>query len=455
MIKPAEIKKVSILGAGESGVGAALLSKKMGFDIWVSDFELIKDKFKEELLHANIPFEEQTHTKSKILDADVVIKSPGISPNAPIVKLCVEANIPIVSEIEFASWFTSADIIGITGTNGKTTTTSLTYHLLKEGGIDVAAAGNIGKSFARVLATEPEKAVYVLEISSFQLDDSYTLKPNISILLNITPDHLYRYGSMEAYIESKFRIVKNATPKEYFIYNYDDENIKSKLINMDIKSNLIPISLQEKLDKGGYADGDMLHINLSEDEKTILDFNEGSLIGSHNKQNTLAATIAANIYKIRKEKIRESLKTFVNEPHRLQSVAEYDGILYINDSKATNINSTWFALESMRRRVIWICGGVDENENYQSIQNLLEQRVVGAVCLGKDTQKIYDGIKNYVPEIYQVSSMHEALKKAMIMANKGDAILLSPACKSFDLYNNYEERGDDFIKNVHLLNQVN
>lgn len=452
---PKDIYKVAILGAGESGVGAALLSKKLGFGIWVSDAGNIKEKYRKELIEEEIPFEENSHNKVKILSADVVVKSPGIPPTAPIIKLCVEENIPVVSEIEFASWFTKADIIGITGTNGKTTTTSLTYHLLKEGGLDVAVAGNIGKSFARVLATEPEKAVYVLEISSFQLDDCYTLNPKISVLLNITPDHLYRYGSMEAYIDSKFRIVKNATHKEYFIYNYDDENIKFKLNNMDIKSNLVPFSLKEKLEKGGYAEGNLLNINLSEEEKQIIDFNESSLNGSHNKQNTLAATITANIYQIRKERIRESLKTFVNEPHRLQSVAEYDGVLYINDSKATNINSTWFALESMKRRVVWICGGVDENESYDSIKNLLEERVLAAICLGKDVEKIYSSISSHVPHIHKVYTMYDAVMEAMNYAKKGDAILLSPACKSFDLYNNYEERGEDFIKNVHLLNQIN
>lgn len=439
-----------ILGAGESGVGAALLAKKQGYNVFVSDKNTIKEKYKKTLLENNIAFEEGTHTTEKLLLATECIKSPGIPDNSEIIELIKNKNIPVISEIEFAAQFTKAKIIGITGSNGKTTTTLLVYHILKKAGLNVLLAGNVGKSMAAAIA-ENSYDYIVLELSSFQLDGMFKFKADVAILLNITPDHLDRYNyQFQNYINSKFKIINNQTPSDAFIYCADDEVILNELKNRKLQSQVFPFSILQKTETGGYLNNQNLIINLN--NQTInMSIHELALQGKHNIYNSLAASIAARFLDVNKEIIRESLSDFQNIEHRLEFVANIHGIEFINDSKATNVNSTWYALESTTKPVIWIAGGVDKGNDYSSLTDLVKQKVKGIVCLGKDNSKIHKAFSEVVPDIIDVSSANDAVQTAYKMAKRGYIVLLSPACASFDLFENYEDRGHQFKQAVRNL----
>lgn len=439
-----------ILGAGESGVGAALLAKKQGYNVFVSDKNTIKEKFKKTLLENNIAFEEGTHTTEKLLLATECIKSPGIPDNSEIIELIKNKNIPVISEIEFAAQFTKAKIIGITGSNGKTTTTLLVYHILKKAGLNVLLAGNVGKSMAAAIA-ENSYDYIVLELSSFQLDGMFKFKADVAILLNITPDHLDRYNyQFQNYINSKFKIINNQTPSDAFIYCADDEVILNELKNRKLQSQVFPFSILQKTETGGYLNNQNLIINLN--NQTInMSIHELALQGKHNIYNSLAASIAARFLDVNKEIIRESLSDFQNIEHRLEFVANIHGIEFINDSKATNVNSTWYALESTTKPVIWIAGGVDKGNDYSSLTDLVKQKVKGIVCLGKENSKIHKAFSEVVPDIIDVSSANDAVQTAYKMAKRGYIVLLSPACASFDLFENYEDRGHQFKQAVRNL----
>jgi len=444
------MKKMIILGAGESGVGAALLAKKQGYNVFVSDKNTIKEKYKKTLLENNIAFEEGTHTTEKLLLATECIKSPGIPDNSEIIELIKNKNIPVISEIEFAAQFTKAKIIGITGSNGKTTTTLLVYHILKKAGLNVLLAGNVGKSMAAAIA-ENSYDYIVLELSSFQLDGMFKFKADVAILLNITPDHLDRYNyQFQNYINSKFKIINNQTPSDAFIYCADDEVILNELKNRKLQSQVFPFSILQKTETGGYLNNQNLIINLN--NQTInMSIHELALQGKHNIYNSLAASIAARFLDVNKEIIRESLSDFQNIEHRLEFVANIHGIEFINDSKATNVNSTWYALESTTKPVIWIAGGVDKGNDYSSLTDLVKQKVKGIVCLGKDNSKIHKAFSEVVPDIIDVSSANDAVQTAYKMAKRGYIVLLSPACASFDLFENYEDRGHQFKQAVRNL----
>lgn len=444
------MKKMIILGAGESGVGAALLAKKQGYNVFVSDKNTIKEKFKKTLLENNIAFEEGTHTTEKLLLATECIKSPGIPDNSEIIELIKNKNIPVISEIEFAAQFTKAKIIGITGSNGKTTTTLLVYHILKKAGLNVLLAGNVGKSMAAAIA-ENSYDYIVLELSSFQLDGMFKFKADVAILLNITPDHLDRYNyQFQNYINSKFKIINNQTPSDAFIYCADDEVILNELKNRKLQSQVFPFSILQKTETGGYLNNQNLIINLN--NQTInMSIHELALQGKHNIYNSLAASIAARFLDVNKEIIRESLSDFQNIEHRLEFVANIHGIEFINDSKATNVNSTWYALESTTKPVIWIAGGVDKGNDYSSLTDLVKQKVKGIVCLGKENSKIHKAFSEVVPDIIDVSSANDAVQTAYKMAKRGYIVLLSPACASFDLFENYEDRGHQFKQAVRNL----
>ena len=446
-------KYIVVLGAGESGTGAALLAQKMGFAVFVSDFGPIADQYKKELEQAVIPFEENQHTEDRILTANEVIKSPGIPDKAPIIKKLIEKNIPIISEIEFASRYTKAKLISITGSNGKTTTTMLTYHILRNAGLNVGLAGNIGKSFAKQVAFE-DFEYYVLEISSFMLDNMYSFKADIAVLLNITPDHLDRYDyKMENYSDSKFRIIQNQQVDDVFIYCADDEEVKKGLSKRIINSKTYPFSIEKTLDQGAFLQGEQIIINIhhTNQEFLTMSLKDLALQGKHNIYNSMASGIVAKVLELRNETIRESMGSFTNIEHRLEHVAKISGIDFINDSKATNVNSTWYALESMPGDVVLILGGVDKGNDYGMLKDLVKSKVKSIVCLGKDNKRIHEAFEDDVEVIVNTFSANEAVQIAYHLAKKGDTVLLSPACASFDLFKNYEDRGNQFKKAVKEL----
>lgn len=445
------MKRLVVLGGGESGVGTAILGKKEGYEVFVSDFGKITEKYKNVLTQYNIDWEEEKHTEALVLNADVVMKSPGIPDKAPMVKKLVEKGIPVISEIEFAYPFTKAKTIGITGSNGKTTTTMLTYHLLKEGGLNVGLGGNIGKSFAWQVAEE-NYDYYVLELSSFQLDGIINYKPDIALLTNISPDHLDRYEyQYENYIASKFRITMNQTEADFFIYDADDEAITEWLKNNKTKAQTIPFSLSKTFENGAFIKNDDtmdIIINNEEFEMKTADI---SLEGKHNMKNAMAATSVAQLMKIRKQTIRESLSNFQGVEHRLEKVLKIQNVQYINDSKATNVNATFFALDSMTVPTVWIVGGVDKGNDYSELMPLVREKVKAIICLGLDNKKIIDAFSDVVDMMVEVDNMRDAVNTAKHLAEKGDAVLLSPACASFDLFQNYEDRGNQFkaaVKNL-------
>lgn len=443
--------RLVVLGGGESGVGTAILGKKKGYDVFVSDFGKIKENYKEVLTINGIAWEDEKHTEDLILNANVVMKSPGIPEKAPIVKKLIEKGIPIISEIEFAIQFTDATTVGITGSNGKTTTTLLTYHLLKQGGLNVGLAGNIGKSFAWQVA-ENKFDIYVLELSSFQLDGIINYKPHVAILTNISPDHLDRYNyDYSLYINSKFRITKNQTEADYLIYDNEDEAIQNWLKNNKIKANKVPFSLTEKPENdGGFIEDNNINSTIK-NELFTMPINELALEGKHNIKNAMAATAVAQLLNIRKQTIRESLTNFQGVEHRLEKVLKIQGVQYINDSKATNVNSVFYALDSMTTPTVWIVGGVDKGNDYDELMPLVREKVKAIVCLGVDNTKISNAFNNVVDVMVETTSMSEAVQLAQRLAEKGDSVLLSPACASFDLFENYEDRGKQFKQAVHNL----
>jgi UDP-N-acetylmuramoylalanine--D-glutamate ligase len=444
------MKRLVILGGGESGVGTAILGKKEGYDVFVSDFGKIKDNYRDVLNQYEIQWEDEQHTEDKILNADVVMKSPGIPEKAPIVKKLIEKGIPVISEIEFANDFTKAMTIGITGSNGKTTTTMLTYHLLKEGGLNVGLGGNIGKSFAWQVAEEHYDS-YVLELSSFQLDGIINYKPHIAIITNISPDHLDRYEyKYENYIASKFRITMNQTEEDYLIYDADDEAIGNWLKNNKVKAQLIPFSISKSIENGAFLNNNTMEININQEE-FLMETANIALEGKHNMKNAMAATSVANILRIRKQTIRESLSNFQGVEHRLEKVLKIHNVQYINDSKATNVNATFFALDSMTTPTVWIVGGVDKGNDYAELMPLVHEKVKAIICLGVDNKKIIDAFGNVVDMMVEVDNMHDAVNTARHIAEKGDTVLLSPACASFDLFQNYEDRGNQFKREVRNL----
>lgn len=439
-----------ILGAGESGVGTAILAKKEGWNVFVSDFGKIKDKFKSALDELAVEWEEGTHSMERLLSADLVVKSPGIPNTAPSIVALKEKGIKVISEIEFGGYYTNAKTICITGSNGKTTTTLMTHHILNKAGVNVGLAGNIGESFAKQVARE-NYDWYVLELSSFQLDDMYEFKADIAILLNITPDHLDRYEyKMENYADSKFRVIQNQTNSDWFIYNADDKVIEEGINKRTITSNLAPFSLKKEIAQGGFVNNkQQLTINIK--EQFTMSIHDLALKGKHNTQNSLASGIASRILEIRKEAVRDSLSDFVNVEHRLEFVAKVHGIEFINDSKATNVNSTWFALESMEHPTVWIVGGVDKGNDYSELLGLVKDKVKAIICLGKDNAKIFEAFENDVETIVEASTALEAVAYGYRLAKKDETVLLSPACASFDLFDNYEHRGNEFKNAVRSL----
>ncbi len=444
------MKLMVVLGAGESGVGTAILAKKKNYLVFVSDKGKIKDKYKNVLEHFEIDWEEEHHSEDKILNADVVMKSPGIPDTTPLVKRLVDKGVPVISEIEFAAKHTNATIIGITGSNGKTTTTMLTYNILKKGGLNVGMAGNIGDSFAKMVA-EHNYDFYVLEISSFQLDGIVDFKPNIAVITNITPDHLDRYDhSFENYVSSKFRIVQNQNAEDSLIYDCDDNVIVSWLENNPIRSKLMPFSINEKLKEGAWLENDRILIRT--ENKTIeMEADSLALEGLHNLKNTMAASTVAKLVGIRKDTIRESIQNFQGAAHRLEKVLKIHHVQYINDSKATNVNATYYALESIKTPIVWIVGGEDKGNDYKVLMPLVREKVKAIICLGMDNSKIKYAFGNVVDLIVETYAMSEAVKVAYKIAERGDTVLLSPACASFDLFKNYEDRGNQFkeaIKNL-------
>jgi UDP-N-acetylmuramoylalanine--D-glutamate ligase len=436
--------KLVILGSGESGVGAAILGKKAGYDVFVSDGGTIKPSYKQELFDNGIEFEEGQHSEDKILSADEVMKSPGIPEKNEMVKTIRAKNIPVISEIELAYRFKgNSRIVAITGSNGKSTTTALTYHICKTAGLDCAMVGNIGISFAKQVAQDP-KEIYVVEVSSFQLDDIKEFRADIAMILNITEDHLDRYDyKFGNYINSKFRVIENQTDKDYFIYCLDDEVITQQIPLLTIHTNPLPFSMKQEVKKGGYIKGDQMMLRIQE-ERVSMSIYDFALKGKHNNYNTMAAGIAAATLGIRKEKIREAVKNFHSLEHRMEFVAMVRGVEFINDSKATNVNSTWFALESMNKPTVLVLGGTDKGNDYGLIADLVKEKVKAIVCMGADNKKIVEAFKDIVPVIVETDSAKKAVNASFKMAGKGDVVLLSPACASFDLFKNYEDRGTQF-----------
>ncbi len=443
-------KKLVVLGAGESGVGTAVLAQKQGFNVFVSDKGSVKPEYRLVLEKYKIRFEEGNHDEEEIMSASEIVKSPGIPEKVDILKKIRMAGIPVVSEIEFAGRYSKAKMIGITGTNGKTTTTMLVYHILQKAGLKVGLAGNVGKSFAMQVA-EQDFDYYVLELSSFQLDDMYNFKCDIAILTNITPDHLDRYNyELKNYVMAKFRIAQNQTPSDAFIYCADDALTTEFLPSVDVKSKKYPFSIKTKIEEGAYLEDQQLIINTNNNQFTML-IHELALQGKHNLYNSMAAGITSRLVDIRKEVIRESLSDFRNVEHRLEFVSTVHGIEFVNDSKATNINSTWFALESFNKPVILILGGVDKGNDYEMLEELVKEKVKAIICLGKDNKKIIKAFAGMVEEIVETETADEAVKESYRIGKKGDVVLLSPACASFDLFENYEDRGRQFKKAVKSL----
>ncbi len=444
------MKRLVVLGGGESGVGTAILGKQKGYDVFVSDKGNIADKYKKVLLSHEIEFEEKQHTESNIFNADVVMKSPGIPETVALIKALREKSIQVISEIEFAAQFSKATIIGITGSNGKTTTTMLTHHILKHAEFNIGIAGNIGDSFAKQVAEENYDA-YVLELSSFQLDGIEKFNAHIAFIMNITPDHLDRYEyDFNKYVDAKFRITKNQTEKDYLIYDFDDEVISERLKEQKPKSKLVPFSIKSKLKYGAYLEEDNITIRLNEEEY-IMNVSNLTVKGKHNTKNAMASMLAAKLLQVRNEKITESMTGFEGVEHRLEDVVKVEGVKYINDSKATNINATYYALECMDKTTIWIVGGVDKGNDYTDLLPLVREKVKAIVCLGLDNHKIIETFQNVVDIIVETAGAEEAVKVSHKIAQKGEVVLLSPACASFDLFENYEDRGRKFKEAVRNL----
>ena len=442
-------QKIAILGAGESGVGTAILAKTKNYEVFVSDAGKIKENYKDVLNQYKIRWEENMHTESQILNADVVMKSPGIPDSVPLVQKLIDKGIPVISEIEFAAQFTDANIVGITGSNGKTTTASLTHHILKSE-LGVGLAGNIGDSFAKQVNDE-NYANYVLEISSFQLDGIKKFRPHISVLTNITPDHLDRYDNkFENYIASKFRIVMNQTADDFFIYDGDDKVIHKWLDQNKIKPKKLPFSLEKQIDEGACLNKNQMILTI-DNQQTSMPISSIALDGKHNIKNAMAAAMVAQLLKIRKQTIRECLSNFMGVEHRLEQVLKINKVQYINDSKATNVNATYFALESMDAPTVWIVGGVDKGNDYSELYQFVNEKVKSIICLGKDNEKLLDNFSSMVDVIVETQDMNEAVKMAYKLADSGDNVLLSPACASFDLFKNYEDRGAQFKAAVRKL----
>ncbi len=442
--------RLAILGGGESGIGAAVLGKNKGYEVFVSDFGHVQEKYKNVLIQNEIEWEEGGHSEARLLTAALCVKSPGIPDSAPIVVRMRESEIPVISEIEFGSWFTPAKLIAITGSNGKTTTAMLTHHLLKEGGLDVGLAGNIGDSFALQVVREPRE-YYVLEVSSFQLDGIQDFHPHISVITNITPDHLDRYENRMAYYPRyPLRIFANQTEADHFIYDLDDPVLAREIRPESMRPQAWPLSLEKPLEKGGMLNKNQIEIRT---DTKLLKMNTDSLAleGLHNVKNTMAAATVAQLLGIRKETIRQSVANFQGAPHRLEKVLKIQHVQYINDSKATNVNATYYALESMKNPTVWIVGGVDKGNDYRSLLPLVREKVKAIICLGVDNTPIMEAFGNVVDLMVETYGMTEAVKIAYKIAKRGDTVLLSPACASFDLFENYEDRGDQFKAAVKSL----
>ncbi len=443
-------KRIVILGAGESGTGSAVLAKAKGYDVFVSDIGKIKPHYKEILYNYEIEWEEEQHSERLILSADEIIKSPGISDKSEIIQLVEKKEIPVISEIEFAGRYTAAKKICITGSNGKTTTTSLLHHMLRKAGLNCGLAGNVGKSFAMQVATKNYE-YYVIELSSFQLDGMFEFKPDIAVLLNITPDHLDRYGyDMQNYVDSKFRITRNLSEDDYFIYCSDDEITIAELERIVLRAKQLEFSQKKKVNQGAYIENGNMVVKTNDSEMSI-PLADLALKGRHNTYNSMAASIAGRILEIKKDVIRESLQDFAGVEHRLERFIKVHGIEFINDSKATNVNSTWYALECMTQPTIWIVGGVDKGNDYSSLTELVKDKIKAIVCLGVDNEKLHKAFDGMVEKVEDAASMKEAVTKAYRLGEKGDAVLLSPACASFDLFKNFEDRGEQFKECVREL----
>lgn len=444
--------RLVILGAGESGVGAAILGKDKGFDVFVSDMGNIADNYQEKLNKENIQFESGQHTEELIVNASMVVKSPGIPEKAPLIKKLRFLGIPVISEIEFAAQYTDAKLICITGSNGKSTTTMLTYYMLQKGGLNVGLAGNIGKSFAYQVARE-DFDTYVLEISSFMLDDMYHFRADIAVILNITPDHLDRYEyNMDNYVNSKFRMIQNQTEADYFIYLADDEETVKALPRFDIKAQQLPMSQEKEIMPGAFLNKENnIIINIPKREIFAMNIEELSLQGRHNVYNSMASGLIAKVQELRSQIMKDSMGSYVNIAHRLEHVGYIGGVNYINDSKATNVNSVWYALESFSTDIVLLLGGVDKGNDYEMLRDLVKDKVKAIVCIGKDTSSIHDAFEDDVEIIVNSSSMKDAVQIASHLASKGDTVLLSPACASFDWFKNYEDRGDKFKEAVMSL----
>ena len=444
------MSRIVVLGGGESGVGSAVLAKVKGFDVFLSDMGNITEEYRSVLQEWNIPFEQGKHTEDLILNADEVIKSPGIPPTAAMVKKIVDRGINVISEIEFAGRYDSAKKVCITGSNGKTTTTSIIYHLLKEAGMNVGLGGNIGKSYAFQVATQKHD-IYVLELSSFQLDDTYEFKADIAIITNITPDHLDRYDhKMENYVKSKFRITRNMSSDDCFIFCSDDEITIRHLDQIVMKAQKLPFTQQGEVEQGAFVKEDRMIVRYKEDECDMY-LQELALGGKHNVYNSMAAAIAAKVMDIDNEAIRSGLATFQAVEHRLENVLSIKDVLYINDSKATNVDAAWYALECQTKPVVWIVGGTDKGNDYTSLIPLAQEKVKAMICMGLDNKKFHESFEGIVPEIHDVTSAKDAVKLASQLAVSGDVVLLSPCCASFDLFKNYEDRGRQFKEAVRNL----
>lgn len=445
-------KRIAILGSGESGVGTAILAKQKGYAVFVSDYGKIQDKYKAELDSRGIEWEEGTHSLDKILTATEVMKSPGIPDKAPVVKALKEKHTPIISELEFAARYTTAKLICITGSNGKTTTTMLTYQIFKDAGLRVGLGGNIGQSFAWQVATQ-DFDYYVLEISSFQLDNMYNFRADVAILCNITPDHLDRYDyKFQNYIDSKFRILQNMTPDGVFVYSADCETTTRELSKRKIVPRAIPFSYKTPPAVGGFYKDNKIEVNMNDNNPFTMNTNDMLLKGKHNYANTLAATVAAKSSAIKNDDIRQSLKAFKGVEHRLEVLPfQVRGVVFINDSKATNVNSVWYALDSMTEPVVWIVGGQDKGNDYNELDELVRHKVKAIVCMGKDNQKLIEHFSGMVPVIHDTHDIQDAVDQAYECASKGDVVLLSPACASFDLFQNYMDRGVKFVEAVRNL----
>ena len=446
------MKRLVVLGGGESGVGAAVLAKEKGMDVFLSDMGMISEKYKSILNQHEIRWEEGQHTQELILNADEVVKSPGIPPTTPLMQKITELGIPVISEIEFAGRYTDAKMVCITGSNGKTTTTLLIYHILKQAGLNVGLAGNVGQSLAYQVATA-DHDVYVIELSSFQLENMYDFKVNIAVIMNITPDHMDRYDyKMENYVAAKFRILQNQTKEDYFIYWQDDPVIAAQIAQLNIEAQLMPFNEDKLYDSAAWVDGKLVHFSTPQDVWEI-PREDLALKGLHNLYNSMAAGLSASLLNIKKEKIRESLQDFEAVEHRLEHVATINGVRYINDSKATNVNSTWYALESMTSPTVLILGGKDKGNDYSEIEELVKNRVKAIVCMGKDNSKLLDFFNGKVAQIHDTHSIEEAVGVCHRIATDGDTVLLSPCCASFDLFKSYEDRGMQFKTQVKALKQ--